>query len=564
MPHFHFTVVKHYFFWESDLNMTACRRLGRDRAFPSVHWYVLVAGCPCLQKLRTTVRSAVVLSRLLASTSSSSSDEHQLRLRLLSEKEKKAAHTHDDKKTMTRHHNRGEAANTFAMNDDNQTMIKVEDMSSDQMDIPDGSFVGNQGYYMSPAFQTPMYAMQPAVQYALVPVPQAFFMQQQAQQQAFMAQQQQQAMMAQQQAVLAQQQAAMQAAMYQQTFMLQQNPFLAQNSIPAHFQSSHMAQAMSSSLGHQGASVESFAPPLLSFNPDKEEDKSSIPPLPEPPVLTVQDRPMVSPVYNGVNPHYPGLRMINSNPPIFVVDNFLTHYECDFLIHSAQDSWTPAPVVGKGAGELTPSRTSSTCYLAREDLPDYMRKVAHLTGKPIEHFELPQVGRYLPTQEYLQVRRKSGTSMSSIGVDKVHSGGESGANSVDSTLQHFDAFDLGHEDGRRFAANGGQRVVTVLVYLNDVREGGATKFPTLNLEVKPRKGMALVFFPATTDGFLEKMVLHAALPAVDTKFVSQVWIRQSNYKGQPSKRISQPLGVPFDTSQSQNSVQTTNNVRQFR
>ena len=32
--------------------------------------------------------------------------------------------------------------------------------------------------------------------------------------------------------------------------------------------------------------------------------------------------------------------------------------------------------------------------------------------------------------------------------------------------QHFDAFDLGTEDGRRFAENGGQRVATVR------REGG--------------------------------------------------------------------------------------------
>jgi prolyl 4-hydroxylase len=96
-------------------------------------------------------------------------------------------------------------------------------------------------------------------------------------------------------------------------------------------------------------------------------------------------------------------------------------------------------------------------------------------------------------------------------------------------FQHFDAFDLSNEDGRRFAANGGQRVVTVLVYLNDCVEGGQTQFPVLNLQVLPRKGTALVFFPATIDGYLDQMALHAALPAIDTtKYVSQVWIRQGN------------------------------------
>lgn len=227
------------------------------------------------------------------------------------------------------------------------------------------------------------------------------------------------------------------------------------------------------------------------------------------PALTVQDRPLVPPIYNGINPNYPNAQLLHAHPPIFVVDNFLTPAECDFLIEASNDALGPAPVVGKGSGEVSPSRTSSTCYLAREDLPEYLRKVCLLTGKPPEHCELPQVGRYLPSQQY---------------------------------LQHFDAFDLSNEDGRRFASNGGQRTVTVLVYLNDVPRGGATSFPNLNIEVRPRRGMALVFFPSTLDGLLDKMALHAALPAVDVKYVSQVWIRQSNYEGRPSKRLAQPMG----------------------
>jgi hypothetical protein len=108
-------------------------------------------------------------------------------------------------------------------------------------------------------------------------------------------------------------------------------------------------------------------------------------------------------IYNGVNPNYPGLRMIHGTPPIYCVDQFLTPSECHFLIEAASDSFTPAPVVGKGSGEISASRTSSTCYLAREDVPDLMRKVSALTGKPIEHCELPQVGRYLTSQRYVQV-----------------------------------------------------------------------------------------------------------------------------------------------------------------
>jgi hypothetical protein len=97
---------------------------------------------------------------------------------------------------------------------------------------------------------------------------------------------------------------------------------------------------------------------------------------------------------------------------------------------------------------------------------------------------------------------------------------------------------------QRFAANGGQRTITVLIYLNTVSQGGQTRFPALNLDVHPREGMALVFFPASVDGVVEKAVLHAALPAVDTKYVSQVWIRQSSYQGQASKRLPVIMGTP--------------------
>jgi prolyl 4-hydroxylase len=226
------------------------------------------------------------------------------------------------------------------------------------------------------------------------------------------------------------------------------------------------------------------------------------------PTLSVQDRPLVPPIYNGINPNYPGAQLLHAHPPIYCVHNFLSPAECNFLIHAASDAFGPAPVVGRGSGEVSPSRTSSTCYLAREDLPEYMRKITLLTGKPPEHCELPQVGRYYPSQQY---------------------------------LQHFDAFDLSNEDGVRFASNGGQRTITVLTYLNDVPRGGSTAFPNLNIEVRPKQGMALVFFPATLDGLLDKMALHAALPAVDTKYVSQVWVRQSNYDGRPSKRLAEPM-----------------------
>lgn len=181
--------------------------------------------------------------------------------------------------------------------------------------------------------------------------------------------------------------------------------------------------------------------------------------------------------------------MVLLPPHSYLIENFISPAECDALICAADGFLIRAPVVGAGNGELSMSRTSSTCYFAREDVPNLVQRVCALTGKPIEHIELPQVGCYLASQEY---------------------------------KQHFDAFDLTTEDGRRFAENGGQRVCTVLVYLNDVAQGGRTCFSKLGLSIAPRRGMAVVFFPATLDGMLDDAALHAAEPAIDVKWVSQV------------------------------------------
>lgn len=43
-------------------------------------------------------------------------------------------------------------------------------------------------------------------------------------------------------------------------------------------------------------------------------------------------------------------------------------------------------------------------------------------------------------------------------------------------------------------SNAGQRTVSVIVYLNDVEEGGGTEFTHLGLTVNPRKGSALFFY----------------------------------------------------------------------
>jgi prolyl 4-hydroxylase len=56
-----------------------------------------------------------------------------------------------------------------------------------------------------------------------------------------------------------------------------------------------------------------------------------------------------------------------------------------------------------------------------------------------------------------------------------------------------------------------QRVATLLVYLNDMKEsgGGATQFKDLPVKVTPKRGTALLFFPAFADGEPDPRTVHA-------------------------------------------------------
>lgn len=83
-----------------------------------------------------------------------------------------------------------------------------------------------------------------------------------------------------------------------------------------------------------------------------------------------------------------------------------------------------------------------------------------------------------------------------------------------------------HEDGfpqELAGTNGFQRQATVLLYLNDVKCGGRTKFDWLDVSVEPLQGRALIFFPAFRNGLADERTLHTAEDAEDEKWVCQQW-----------------------------------------
>ena len=70
------------------------------------------------------------------------------------------------------------------------------------------------------------------------------------------------------------------------------------------------------------------------------------------------------------------------------------------------------------------------------------------------------------------------------------------------------------------------RLATVFVYLNDVERGGETHFVNLSLRVQPRRGLAVVFFPASVNPpfKLDRRLMHESTPAVDEKWTLTAFV----------------------------------------
>jgi prolyl 4-hydroxylase len=79
----------------------------------------------------------------------------------------------------------------------------------------------------------------------------------------------------------------------------------------------------------------------------------------------------------------------------------------------------------------------------------------------------------------------------------------------------------------------GPRILTVFMYLNDVEEGGETRFPLLNLTVKPKMGRVLLWPSVYNDRPFEKdrLTNHEALTVTKgIKYAANAWFHQYDYQ----------------------------------
>jgi prolyl 4-hydroxylase len=187
-------------------------------------------------------------------------------------------------------------------------------------------------------------------------------------------------------------------------------------------------------------------------------------------------------------------------PRVVVLGGFLSEAECDELVALARPRLARSETVDNetGGSEVNTARTSDGMFFTRGEHPvceRVERRIAALLRWPVVNGEGLQVLRYRPGAEY---------------------------------RPHHDYFDPIHPGTPTILARGGQRVGTLVMYLNTPARGGATTFPEVGLDVKPVKGNA-VFFSYHAPHASTK-TLHGGAPVLEgEKWVATKWLREREF-----------------------------------
>ena len=197
------------------------------------------------------------------------------------------------------------------------------------------------------------------------------------------------------------------------------------------------------------------------------------------------------------------IEILSDDPIVFTIDNFLTNEECEHFIKIAKPNLQRAFVSDSKVGVFSAGRTGSNTWI-KHNTDNITKKIAMkvsiILNLPLETAESFQAIHYGESQRY---------------------------------NQHYDGYKKEDTDKcKRCLKYGGQRIVTALLYLNDVEEGGGTSFPKLDIISKAKKGKLIVFqncLNNTTDVHPDS--LHAGMPVIKgEKYAINLWFREMNVK----------------------------------
>lgn len=190
-----------------------------------------------------------------------------------------------------------------------------------------------------------------------------------------------------------------------------------------------------------------------------------------------------------------------ARPRVVVLRGLLSDEECDALVDTARPRMARSRTVSRATGdeEVHPDRTSQGMFFQRGETDLCARieaRLARLTRWPVERGEGIQVLNYAVGAEY---------------------------------KPHYDYFDPAEPGTPTLLQRGGQRVATVVMYLNTPNKGGATVFPDVGLEVAAQKGNA-VFFSYERPDPATRTLHGGACVRAGEKWVATKWLRQGAFK----------------------------------
>ena len=188
------------------------------------------------------------------------------------------------------------------------------------------------------------------------------------------------------------------------------------------------------------------------------------------------------------------IEILSTSPLVRAVPEFASTAECDWLIAAARPRLARAAVYNNPTG-VDPGRTNQFAafnFANADIIIEIVRsRIANLIGAPLGVLEVSQVLHYDAGQEF---------------------------------VLHCDFLDP--QQMREEIARNGQRILTVLIYLNEDFDGGETSFPRLELKHRGRIGDALVFASTDKTGRPDPQSQHAGCPPTKgEKWVFSQWVR---------------------------------------
>ena len=195
----------------------------------------------------------------------------------------------------------------------------------------------------------------------------------------------------------------------------------------------------------------------------------------------------------------PAVRVIRDAPSMRTCEGFASPPECEWLIDLARKRLQRAKIYRKDAAghehSHTRTNTESDYTFSNADIVLNLIRARLATAASIDprHFEVAKLLHYEPGQQF---------------------------------EPHCDFQEPATPALRQEIERYGQRVATLLVYLNDDYAGGETDFPRIGVRHKGARGDALLFANVQPSGALDYDTLHAGLPpSSGVKWVLSQWVR---------------------------------------